>query len=221
MPNDTSLSAWRLYAIIDRSAAPDRDLAQLAQQAIEGGADVLQLREKTASTRQLLDDAQRLLRIARAARVPLIINDRVDVAAAVGADGVHLGQDDLPVALARQLLGPGRLVGKSTHSLEQALAADREGADYIAIGPIFPTPTKPDAPSVGLAVIAQVRAQVQRPTVVIGGIDEQTLPAVLAAGAQCVAVVRAVCGADEPDAAAHRLKRALAQFVHTTASPRL
>ena len=221
MPNDISASAWRLYVIIDGSTASDRDVAQLAQQAVDGGADVLQLREKAVSTRQLLDDAQGLLRITQSARVPLIINDRVDVAAAVGADGVHLGQDDLPVALARQLLGPGRLIGKSTHSLEQALAADREGVDYIAVGPIFPTPTKPDAPSVGLALIAQVTAQVRRPTVVIGGIEEQTLTAVLAAGAHCVAVVRAVCGADEPGAATRRLKRALTQFIHTTATPRL
>ena len=215
MSNAPSCSAWRLYVIIDKSAARDRDLAWIADQAIRGGADVIQLRDKTASAQVLIDEATRLRTITQAAGIPLIINDRVDVAVAVGADGVHLGQDDLPVAVARQILGPKRLLGTSTHSLAQALEADRVGADYLAVGPIYPTPTKPEYPHVGPALISQIAARVQRPLVTIGGIDQTTLPKVLAAGARCVAVVRAVCGADDPQAAARLLKDSLLRMVPT------
>lgn len=213
MLNLTSCAAWRLYVIVDRAAAGGRDPAWIAEQAIRGGADVVQLRDKTGSTRDVIAHAQAVLQVTHAAHIPLIINDRVDVAVAVGADGVHLGQDDLPVSVARQMLGPDRILGKSTHSLEQALEADREAVDYLAVGPIYPTPTKPDYPSVGVTLIDQVRARVCKPLVVIGGVDQATLPEVLRAGASCVAVVRAVCGADDPEAAARELKRALTQFV--------
>jgi len=208
MSNAPSCSAWRLYVIVDRSAAKGRDLARIAQQAIRGGADVIQFRDKAALAGSLAEEGERLLKVTRAAGVPLIINDRVDVAAAIGADGVHLGREDLPVEAARRILGPGKLLGKSTHSLQQALAADREAIDYLAVGPIYPTPTKPDYPDVGPALIGQVASQVAHPVVTIGGIDERTLPEVIAAGARCAAVVRAVCAADDPEAAARRLKRA-------------
>ncbi|MBI3087606.1 MAG: thiamine phosphate synthase [Candidatus Omnitrophica bacterium] len=213
MSNAISCAAWRLYVIVDQAAAGGRDPAWIAAQAIRGGADVVQLRDKAGSTRDVVARAQAVLQVARDARVPLIINDRVDVAAAVGADGVHLGQDDLPVSAARRILGPDRLIGKSTHSLEQALDADREAVDYLAVGPLYPTPTKPDYPPVGVALIHQVKGRVRRPLVVIGGVEQATLADVLRAGASCVAVVRAVCAADDPEAAARELKRALTQFV--------
>ena len=212
MSSAASLSAWRLYVIADNAAAKGRDLAWIAEQAIRGGADVIQLRDKAASAQRLIEEATRLLRITKAAGIPLIINDRVDVAVAVGADGVHLGQDDLPVSVARQILGPGRIVGKSTHSLVQALEADRAGVDYVAVGPIYPTPTKPDTSHVGVALVDHVAARVRRPIVVIGGINQATLPEVLAAGATCVAVVRAVCAAENPEAAARSLKDMMAQI---------
>ena len=212
MSNATSCSAWRLYVIVDPAAARGRDLAQIAAQAIRGGADAIQLRDKTDPVRQVIEQAERLLAVTRPAAVPLIINDRIDVAVACGADGVHVGQDDLPVSVARQLLGPDRIIGKSTHTLPQALEAEREGVDYLAVGPIYPTPTKPDSRSVGRELIAQVRAKIRSPLVVIGGIEEGTLPAVLQAGAVCVAVVRSVCGADDPEGAARTLKRMLTQF---------
>ena len=199
--------------IVDPAAARGRDLAQITAQAIRGGADAVQLRDKTGPVRQVIEEAERLLAVTRPAAVPLIINDRIDVAVACGADGVHVGQDDLAVSVARQILGPDRIIGKSTHTLPQALEAEREGVDYLAVGPIYPTPTKPEARSVGRALIAQVRAKVHTPFVVIGGIEEETLPEVLQAGAACVAVVRAVCGADDPEAAARTLKRMLTQFV--------
>ncbi len=209
MSNVPSCSTWQLYVILDRAAIGDRDLLEVARQVIRGGADAIQLREKTASAHQLIDDASRLLRVTRPAHIPLLINDRVDVAVAAGADGVHVGQDDTPVSVVRSLLGPDRIIGQSTHRLEQAINAEREGADYIALGPIFPTPTKPDYVSVGLDLIRQVNARVRKPVVCIGGIDQETLPSVLRAGARCVAVVRAVCSAKDPCTAAQALKRLL------------
>lgn len=217
-PNATSSSAWRLYVVVDRAAAGSRDPVEIGAAAVRGGADAIQLRGKSATTRQLLDDAIRLLRVTRPAGVPLIINDRADVARASGADGVHVGQDDLPVAAARALLGPGRLVGKSTHSLEQAIAAETEGADYIGVGPLFATPTKPDYPSVGLALIGQVRGRVRVPTVCIGGIEPSNLEAVRRSGARCVAVVRAVCAAADPEAATRALKQGIMRVSSTPRS---
>ena len=216
-----SCSEWKLYVILDRSTMGERGLAEIACAAIRGGADVLQLRAKSAPARALMDDAARLLRLTRRAGVPLIINDRADVARAVGADGVHVGQDDVPVSDARSLLGPRAIIGKSTHSLEQALAAQAEGADYIGFGPIFPTPTKPEYGSVGLALIGEVRRRVRIPVVCIGGIDAAHLGEVLQAGAERVAVVRAICSATDPESAARILKEAIVQFAHTTSSTKL
>lgn len=210
MSKKPSCLTWRLYVIVDRSAANGRDLAEITRQAIRGGADVIQLRDKAAKARALAKEGQRLLEVTRPAGVPLIINDHVDVAAAIGADGVHLGQDDMPVRDARNALGSGFIIGKSTHSLQQALNADLEPIDYLAVGPIYPTPTKPDYPCVGLELISQVALKVHHPMVTIGGIDAKTLPEVLAAGATGVAVVRAVCGAEHPELAARALKASLA-----------
>ena len=219
--NVTACSAWRLYVIVDRAAAGSRDLAQIAAAAIRGGADVIQLRDKSATDEALVREAERLMRLTREAGVPLIINDRPAIARAVGADGAHLGQGDMPVAAARALLGPGAILGKSTHSLEQALAAEAEGADYIGCGPVFATPTKPDYGSVGLELIGRAGARIAVPVVCIGGIDVKTLPQVLAAGAERVAVVRAVCAAPDPEAVARALKRALIQPPRATATPPL
>ena len=208
----TSSSPWRLYVIIDRAASAGRDLAELAAAAIRGGADLVQLRDKAASHREFLKEAERVLSVTRRAHVPLIINDRTPVARAVGADGVHLGQDDAAIAVARRRLGAGRLIGKSTHSLEQALAAQAEGADYIGFGPIFPTPTKPDYGSIGTALIRRVTEALPIPVVCIGGIDRSNLFQVLEAGAARVAVVRAVCAAPDAESAARSLKQTLEQF---------
>ena len=218
-PNATACSGWRLYVIIDRAAAKTRDLAEVAEAAIRGGADVLQLRDRSASDEALIEEARRLLRLTRRAGLPLIINDRPAVARVVGAEGVHLGQEDLPLAAARRLLGSDAILGKSTHSLAQALAAEAEGADYIGCGPVFATPTKPDYASVGVELIAAVRSRVRVPLVCIGGIDQATLPRILAAGAERVAVVRAVCGAADPEAAARALKQMLTQGSRVTAAP--
>ena len=211
----TRCSNWRLYVILDRAVIGSRDLAAVASAAMRGGADVLQLRDKVSSRAQLIKEGQRLLTLTRPAGIPLIINDRVDVALEIRAEGLHLGQEDLPLQDARKILGDGRLIGKSTHNLEQAMAAHAEGADYLGVGPIFATPTKPTYQAVGVALIQAISARVTLPTVCIGGINQRTLGEVLQAGATCVAVVRAVCGAEDPEAAARALKQQLTQFVPT------
>ena len=216
MSNVTSCSAWQLYVIVDPDASRGRDPAWIAERAIRGGADVIQLRDKSASTRQLIEEAKRMLQITRPTGVPLLINDRADVALTVQADGVHVGQDDLPISAVRAVMGPHQIIGTSTHSLAQALEADREPVDYLALGPIFATPTKPGSPSVGFGLIAQVKARVKTPLVVIGGIDLVTLPQALQAGDECVAVVRAVCAADDPERAAKQLKQVIRQSPRTT-----
>lgn len=206
-PSDAACSLWRLYVIVDRASVGARDLTAVAAAAIRGGADALQLRDKAASARELAAQAERLLAITRPAGIPLLINDQVEVARSVGADGVHVGQDDGPIREARHLLGPGRLIGRSTHSLAQALQAEAEGADYIGLGPIYPTPTKPTYEPLGIDVMARVLPKVRVPVVCIGGIDRTVIHEVLRAGARCVAVVRAVCAAEDPEAAARNLKQ--------------
>ena len=212
-------SEWQLYVILDRAALGDRDPVEVASQTIRGGTDALQLRDKSGTVRWLLEQARHMLPLTRAAGIPLIINDRVDAANAVDADGVHLGQEDLSVADARRFLGADRLIGKSTHSVEQAVAAEREGADYIGFGPVFPTPTKPDYGSIGTADILHVRRQLQIPMVCIGGIDQINVSQVLNAGASCVAVVRAVCAAIDPESSARELKAAVQRVARSAASP--
>jgi thiamine-phosphate diphosphorylase len=195
--------------ILDRAAAAGRDLAVLAREAIRGGADVLQLRDKLATDDALLREAARIQAVAHPAGIPLIINDRIDVARRLGAAGVHLGQDDAPLVQARQALGTRAILGKSTHSAAQAVAAEQEGADYLGCGPLFGTPTKPSYKPVGLGLIGAMNRLVRVPVVCIGGIDQERLPRVLAAGATRVAVVRAVCAADDPAWAARALKEKL------------
>jgi thiamine-phosphate pyrophosphorylase len=160
---------------------------------LAGGARLIQLRDKEASAKELLDAARACLKLTRAAAATLIINDRVDVALAADADGVHLGQDDLAVDEAREILGPDKIIGLSTHSLEQARRALDTSANYLAIGPVFPTTTKenPD-PVVGLELVRAVRALTQRPLVAIGGITPERAPEVIAAGADSVAAISAL-----------------------------
>lgn len=155
-----------------------------------GGATLIQLREKHLSPREFYEEALAAMKVARALKVKLIINDRVDIAMAVDADGIHLGQDDLPPEQVRNLLGQERIIGYSTHDLEQALAADSMPVDYIAIGPIFTTTTKekPD-PVVGLEMVKELRAQITKPLVAIGGITLARAAEVFASGADSLAVI--------------------------------
>lgn len=199
----------RVYAITD-CRLTGLSHAEQVRRLAAGGIRLIQLREKEASPRAFYHQAREAVEQARELGVTILINDRVDIALAVGADGVHVGQEDLPPEKARALLGPDRLIGFSTHSLEQALRADALPVDYIAVGPIFPTRTKenPD-PVVGLELIAAVRARVRKPLVAIGGITLETAPRVLAAGADAVAVISDLLGAPDITARARQYVEAL------------
>ena len=191
----------RLYLVLDRTATGGRALDDILLAALQGGAEMVQLREKTWPSGTVLPVAQRLLGLCRAAGVPFIITDRVDLAVAVDADGVHLGQDDLPPAAARELLGERAVIGFSTHSAEQAREAARLPVDYIAIGPVFETSSKenPD-PVVGLEGLRRVRQIVgQIPLVAIGGVRPENLSEVLRAGADSVAVISLLLGGGPPE----------------------
>lgn len=209
-----SLENFQLYVIVDREALGSRAPVTVAEAAIRGGADLIQWRDKKATDREFLSVARELRALTRQLKIPLILNDRVDAAILIQADGVHLGGEDLPIQEARSLVGDSMVIGRSTHSLVQAKEAQAAGADYMGVGPIFPTPTKPDHPSVGLDLIAQVKKEIRIPWVAIGGVDLETLPLVLSAGATRVAVVRAVAAATDPEKAARALKQVLSQIAN-------
>lgn len=194
-----------LYVILDRSVTEGRELISLLEAVIAGGGRMVQLREKTWSHAELWPVARALRERCRQAGVLFIVNDRADLAVALGADGLHLGQDDLPVPAARRVLRPGMLLGVSTHSEEQARQAFREGADYIAVGSMFPTGSKTGFQLVGPDLIRKLRPEIPVALVAIGGITENNLEEVMAAGADCVAVISAVCAAPDPAAATRRL----------------
>ncbi|SFW60995.1 thiamine phosphate synthase [Amycolatopsis australiensis] len=206
------LDAARLYLCTD--ARTDRgDLASFADAALAGGVDVIQLRDKTGALEAKGEIAALEVLAEACARhgALLSVNDRADVALAVGADVLHLGQDDIPVPLARRILGDEVVIGRSTHSVEQALAAAGEpGVDYFCTGPCWPTPTKPGRPAPGLDLVRSVAASaVTRPWFAIGGIDQPRLPEVLDAGASRIVVVRAITEAEDPAAAARALRACL------------
>jgi thiamine-phosphate pyrophosphorylase len=193
-----------LYVVLDRAAARGRSLDDVLAAVIDGGCRMVQLRDKDAPSGHVLRVAERLIARARRAGVTFIVNDRVDLAVAVGADGVHLGQDDLPARQARSLLRPGMLLGISTHDVSQAHAARDAGADYIAVGAMFATATKPDFQLVGPGLVRKLRADIGVPLVGIGGITHDNVAEVIRAGANGVAVISAVCGAPDPSAATRR-----------------
>lgn len=187
----------RLYGILDLGyVTPDR-VEQACRQMLEGGVQTVQLRAKTVEPGLTRDLALRLLPVTRSFGVPLVINDDPELAGGIGAEAFHVGQDDLSLAEARRLAGPGLFGGKSTHSLDQAVAAELEGADYIGFGPLFGTPTKPDYTPIGLDDIAEVHRRVKLPIFCIGGIKLENLDEVLAAGARRVVVVSGILQADD------------------------
>jgi thiamine-phosphate pyrophosphorylase len=190
-----------LYAILDRSVARGRDLPGLLDAVLAGGCRLVQLREKTMPLGDLLPLARSLARRCREVGALLIVNDRADLALAAGADGLHVGQDDLPARQARGLLPSGMILGVSTHDPEQARRAVADGADYVAVGSIFPTTTKAGFQLVGPELIRRVRPEVPVPLVGIGGITAENASSVLGAGADAVAVISALCAAPDPEAA--------------------
>jgi thiamine-phosphate pyrophosphorylase len=203
----------KLYPITDRRLSRLSHAEQVAR-LCEGGARVVQLREKHLSPREFYGEAEEALKVARARGAKLIINDRADIALALGADGVHLGQDDMPPEAARALLGDGAVIGLSTHGVGQAKAAARLPVDYVAVGPVFATSSKenPDPP-VGLEGVRRARAAVGRlPLVAIGGITPENAPSVTGAGADAVAVIGALLASGDPAEITRRTRNFLARL---------
>ena len=196
------------------------DLAEFADAALAGGVDIIQLRDKGSpgeqrfgplEARHELEALEVLADAARRHDALVAVNDRADIAVAAGADVLHLGQDDLPLPIARDIIGDGPVIGRSSHSPVEVKTAAAEAVDYFCVGPCWPTPTKPGRPAPGLDLVrATADLRTDKPWFAIGGIDEQRLPEVLAAGARRIVVVRAITGAEDPRAAAQRLKARLA-----------
>lgn len=194
------LSSCRLYGILDGSYTPRDHMPAMLSAMLAGGVHIVQLRAKSWSQDDIIATARSLHPLTKAANVPFVINDYPEAARAAGVEGTHVGQDDLPIAKARQLAGPGIFIGKSTHSLAQAQAAFAEGADCIGFGPLFATPTKPDYLPIGTLDIRTVNTNPPVPVFCIGGINLLTLPSVLAAGAHRVVIVSAILSAPNPTA---------------------
>lgn len=191
-----------LYLIIDPEQTRGRDPVTVAEQALRGGVSVIQYRDKLRDKGDQLPVAEALLRLCRTAGVPLLINDHLDLALAIGADGVHVGQHDLPLPVARRLLPAGAIVGCSTNNAGEAAGAEAAGATYVAVGRIFPTGSKQNTRPASLDTIREVRAAVRVPVVAIGGITTENVDSVIEAGADAAAVIGAVCGAPDVEAAA-------------------
>jgi thiamine-phosphate pyrophosphorylase len=201
---------WKLYLVADVDFAEGRDLVAMTWEAVRAGVNLVQLRAKNLEMLPFIELSFRMVEMLKPREVPLIINDRVDIALACGADGVHLGQSDIPPSEARAALGPDALIGISANTVEQAAAAESCGADYIGASPVFWTDSKPDLdPELGLAGLRAMRKAVSIPIVAIGGINAENAAAVIEAGADGVAVISAILGARDPAAAAIGLRRAL------------
>ncbi len=201
-----------LYVIIDPAVAGERDVLHVAREVIAGGAAIVQWRDKTREKGLQFADVRALANICRGASVPLIVNDDVDLALAAEADGVHVGQRDLPVAAVRRLVPDGWIVGASTNNADEARAAEADGADYVSVGNLFGTTSKDDTRPATLDTLREVKAAVRVPVCAIGGIDETNIAGVVAAGADMASVISAVMAADDPRAAAERLAAAFAIF---------
>lgn len=200
-----------LYVITDETIRPGRTHEEIARAALDGGANVIQLRDKLSSDRRFYEAAKYIRQITRSAGIPFIVNDRIDIALAIDADGVNIGEHDLPVADARRILGPQGLIGASVRDLEAAGHAAKDGADYLGFGPVFVTATKPDAGEpVGLAILRALKGASMLPIVAIGGINVTNIEAVATAGADAAAVISAIIRADNMERVVRSLAEAFA-----------
>ncbi len=199
-----------LYLVTDAGLSHGRSHLGIVEAAIRGGVTIVQYREKNASTRRMIEEADVLCRLCRASGISFIVNDRLDVALAVEADGIHVGQDDMPASRARRLLGRNKILGVSAGSVEEARKAVDDGADYIGASPVFSTPTKPDAPPpLGIEGLRRITQAVQIPVVAIGGINAGNAAAMREAGAAGIAVVSAIVAAEDVEEAARALRAAV------------
>ncbi len=199
---------YSLYLVTDRGLSKDRTTLEIVEAAVSGGVTCVQLREKRCSTREFIDQALQIRPFLKSKGIPLIINDRLDIALAVKADGVHLGQSDMPLSMARKIVKKKMIIGISVESIDDAIYAEQGGADYLGVSPIFNTPTKIDtAPPLGLSGIKKIRAYTGIPLVGIGGINETNSSEVINNGAYGIAVVSAIVSAGNPEKAARTLRR--------------
>lgn len=207
---------YSLYLVTDRGLARGRSTPEIVTAAVQGGTTVVQLREKDCSSREFIEQSLAIKEFLKDHGVPLIINDRVDVAMAVKADGVHLGQTDMPLGLAKKILGDRMIIGISAGSVQDAIQAEKGGADYLGVGPIYATPTKTDtAPPLGLKGLREIRKAVRLPLVGIGGLSRNNAAEVIRNGAEGVAVVSAIVAAEDPEVAARELKREIEEAKKT------
>lgn len=201
-----------LHLVTDRQLTLDRDILDIISAAIKGGISLVQLREKDCSTRDFVELGHAVCRLLKPQNIPFIINDRVDVALAVGADGVHIGQSDMPYAMARQLLGSDAIIGLSVESVGDALVAEKLDLDYLGLSPVFMTPTKNELNyQLGLEGVQEIRKISSHPLIGIGGIHDTNTLSILNAGADGIAVVSAICSAIDPEKAAHGLRQQINQ----------
>ncbi len=199
-----------VYLVTDRCLCGRRGIETVVAQAAEAGVCCVQLREKTAATRHFVEAAQKIKEILAPHHIPLIINDRVDVALAVGAEGVHVGQSDMPPEVVRKLLGSSAIIGLSVENWDDVVKAQHLDVNYLGISPVYATPTKTDTQTPwGIEGAARIKSFSRHPLVGIGGLDASNLEAVVRAGVGCIAVVSAICAAPDPFAATTQLKRAI------------
>jgi thiamine-phosphate pyrophosphorylase len=199
---------YSLYLVTDRGLARGRSTVEVVKAAVSGGVTCIQLREKDCSTLEFIEQARAIKNFLEEREVPLIINDRLDVALAVGADGVHLGQSDMPLEMARKIAGSSMLIGISAESVQDAVEAENGGADYLGVSPIYATPTKTDtAPPLGIQGLREIKNRVKIPLVGIGGLNNSNAAEVIRNGADGVAVVSAIVAAEDPETAAMNLKQ--------------
>ena len=202
----------RFHVLTDTELQNQYSHLDLAELAIAGGADLIQFRQKTGASREMIRVAGQLIESCRKAAVTFIVNDRLDWALASEADGIHLGQEDFPIPLARKILGEKAVIGGSAGTLAEARKCLQEGADYIGFGPVFPTTSKADAaPASGLDLLEKVVKEIQLPIIAIGGLTQENIPRVMQTGVYGIAVISAVCCQKDPRAAAQNLRRLVVQ----------
>lgn len=195
-----------LYLVTDRNLCGQKSLEDVVLQSVKGGVSCVQLREKETSTRLFVKEASKIKKLLEPYKVPLIINDRIDVALACGAAGVHIGQDDMPYAIARRLLGQKAIIGLSVETWADVEESQQLDVNYIGVSPVFDTPTKTDTKGAwGLTGLAKIKAFSRHPLVAIGGLNEYNISEVVCAGADCVAVVSAICAVPDPEVTARKL----------------
>ena len=208
-----------MYLVTDRGLIRGRDLVSLVLEAVRGGVSAVQLREKNCPAGEFVQLAGNLKDRLAESNVPLIINDRVDVALAAGADGVHIGQEDIPYHQVRSMLGPNRIIGLSVNTYAQLMEADRTDVDYLSLSPVYPTQTKKDTKEpFGLEGLRKARSMTQKPLITIGGVNKQNLASIMATGMDGVALVSAICAADSPENAARELTDII-RYIKTRQDP--